>query len=108
VKSEVVVLAFEGEAVAEAGNLDAGDALVDFEELLVRFLAGSSLGFKFVDSTEDLGALDLSVHVAENPDVGADRARFADYTALLVAGSLHGERLYLACPSFALALRHIP
>jgi hypothetical protein len=50
-------------------------------------LRAAALVFEFVDGAEDLGALDLSIHVAADPDVGTERARFADDTALLVADS---------------------
>jgi hypothetical protein len=33
--------------------------------------------------------LDVSVHVAKDPDIGTERPWFPDDTALLIAGSLH-------------------
>jgi hypothetical protein len=60
---DVLFLALALETIAQTGDSNAGEAFVDFAELFGGSLAGGRLGFEFVDSAEDRGALDLSVHV---------------------------------------------
>jgi hypothetical protein len=86
----VLFLTLALETIAESRDLDAGGALVDLGEFLIRLLAGGSFACEFVDGAEDLGALDLSVHVTEHPDGGPQSARLFDDAALLIADSLHG------------------
>jgi hypothetical protein len=43
------LLTLQLEAVAEPGDLDTGEALVDFEQLPVAFLARGALGPELVD-----------------------------------------------------------
>ena len=70
------------EPIAKPRDGDAGETLVDFLEALGCFFPGRRLGREFFDGAENFEALDLSVHVAEDPDVRSARARFAKDTAL--------------------------
>jgi hypothetical protein len=100
---DVLFLALTLETIAKSRDLDACVPIVDLPKQISCILAGVRLGWEFVEDTEDLGALDISVHVADYPGVRAIGAVFADNATLLKAGSLHmgGDYTYFA-PNLAL------